>query len=57
LDIAIYLEATPGVDSDLFMKTKNLHPILEVAAKLEVAELEVGLVVELLRVQLKFHKQ
>jgi hypothetical protein len=36
------------------MKTKNLH--LTLAVKL-VVELVVGLVVELLRVQLKFHKQ
>jgi hypothetical protein len=49
LDIAIYLEATPGVDSDLFMKTKNLRPIL-VEAEL-VVELEVELVVELLHVK------
>jgi hypothetical protein len=53
LDIAIYLEATPGVDSDLFLKTPN-SPTLEL--ELEEAEaLEVEL--ELLRVQLKFHKQ
>jgi hypothetical protein len=40
------------VDFDLFMKTKNLTPILA------VVELEVELEAELLlRVQLKFHKQ
>jgi hypothetical protein len=58
LDIAIYPEATPGVDSDLFLKTKNLHPILVVEAIL-VVELEVELeeaqeAAELLHVT--FHK-
>jgi hypothetical protein len=38
------------VDSDLFMKTKNLRPIL--AVENLVVELEL---VDLLRVQLKFH--
>jgi hypothetical protein len=46
LDIAIYLEATPGVE--IFMKKKNL-PILAVA-ELEVVELEVVLAAELVEI-------
>jgi hypothetical protein len=36
------------------MKTKNLRPILAVVVNFQV---EVELMVDLLRVQLKFHKQ
>jgi hypothetical protein len=54
LDIAIYLEATPGVDSDLFLKKKDLPTAVAAERRVEV-EPEAEL--ELLRVQLKFHKQ
>jgi hypothetical protein len=42
-------------DFDLFMKTKNLRPILEVE-NLELAEAELE-VVDLLQQERKFHKQ